>query len=426
MDAIWSDDKIMYISGRRLFPPNLWKCSECLHEIISEKCPTECPEGCKTKQFERITSKPPISGDQTYWYLPKYKELSHVNINEIYEEIHKMINDLYVFPMRIYYKLYALWCISTYKIQYWRIVPYVIFYGDTECGKTEAASFGADMSHKIAPPGSSTETAMIRYAHIFNAGLSIDEAHDVVRPGGKLFKYCKEGYRRGAKYTVSDINDQDDIKVYNSFGYKQFMTEHELPRQISNRGITIPMFKEIPKTPNREYIKKDFDIIKNKLFNWYLITGKPPIIPPDFPLTGRLRDIYEPIIRIAMMLNIDYDDIIEYANSEKKAFEEKVNSGIDATIAVQLFELIKGEKLDIVPFTILRKRVYPFDDGDEPDVKESKIQGGQIGLILKKAGITTRYAHGKTNIYVRESNNRQRLMMIWKRYGIVGHNNRSN
>jgi len=421
-DAVMTPDGFRWLIGKRLFKPDLWKCEKCGAEIISEKYTKCTTKGCNGV-VTRITDPTPMSSGNNsipYWCFPEYIQIDNINIKDVYLKINEVMKRLYKFADDLDYKLYTLWIISTYKIDYWDTVPFFIFFGDTNTGKTMSAVFGADMGHKIIPPGSISGAAVVRAADLFGAGVSIDEAHHELKKDHgniQLFKFCKESHRRGSVYIVAHKDNQRQLISYSSFGFKQFMTEDQLPRQIRNRSITISTYKAVPELPNRSFLKDgQFDDLKNKLFNWSKNTNEPPILDRDFKLTGRERDVYGPLIRIAMMIGIDYDDIISHAIESRKVESEKVKSGLDNEVAEIIFYLYENKKLDIIPFFMIRKRVYPFDDDNEPTSDECRVQGTQIGRILRKMGFTTKKSHGKTYLNINESGNMKVLKTIIKRY----------
>jgi len=405
------------VTAFKIKKQGLWQCQKC--GCIIESNPSEpiaCYEdqgGCgRTATFKPITKiiKTGI------WKLPIWEE-NEVDPFEIYDTINNVMHELVIFPEEIYYKIFALWIISTWKQECWETVGFPVFRGIIGSGKTRALNVIQALAYRSVPAAIVSFSALSRLSEYWNISITIDEANNRLNPkyesGAKLLDFIKQSYKKGSVYISSDLNDQKEVITTHNFGFKAFAGEKTFNAALVSRGIDVFMEKSIPPAAKMEYLEEELSMIRTMLLNYKYKTDNPPDLGRSFILTGRTREVYESIISTGMHIGQEVDDIIEFASEKEKEMEEEMQGTIEYEILQIIKNYRENETLDDAPEAI---KISDICDGLGWEDKKDKQK---LGYRLKNMGLKTkRKSIGKVIVLTDHTNSR-RLGYLYRRYRLT-------
>lgn len=399
---------------------SLWSCNRCGATIQSNP---EKPEHCTA--CDRASSFKPVTEtiNRNLWKIPKYTPVEDLPMLLIYTDLLKLIKSLAILPDEIYYKMFALWLISQYKLERWNSVSFWIFRGLPNSGKTRLLELIYQLGYRAVQTSSTTFSAMCRLTHYNNATVLVDEADSNLssetEEGQEFLRFVRSSYRKGSVYTTADKNDQKAVFSYKNFGFKAFAAEKAFNPALLTRSVVIDMEKDYPEFTSLQYIQDQLDDIQNKLFNYRFRTDDPPDLGENFPLRGREREIFESIIGTAMHIGLEYQDIIEFSQEHELEEEENLKESIENEILVAVKDLAEVGTLLDAPETIkitdiFSKTSYATID----DEKERRKKRQTIGYKLKNMGLKTKKTNEGSVLLFNHPKNLRRLKYLWKRYKI--------
>ncbi len=404
-------------------PEGLWQCQKCGAMIQSNpEPPIECykdQNGC-----ERHTNFKPILGviNPDLWILPTWEDLprEELDYQKTYTELLDLIKRLLVFSSEIEYKIYALWIISTWKLETWDSVGFPIFIGIPNSGKTRALRIIAHLGYRCPKASGITADSIPRLTHNYNATLLIDEAHSKLNPktesGSRLLEFIKDSYKKGSIKMVCDNNDQTKIITYRNFGFKAIAGEKSFNPALLSRGLIFYMDKADPEIAKLSYVADEINRIRTILLNYRFKTNDPPDLGNDFVLKGRNREIFESIIATGKHIGIDVSDIIEYAQN-KETIEEEALQG---TYAYEILQIIKefeeNPHLSDSPEKIKTDDIIDKLGWFTDDKKEDHSARMRLGYQFKDMGLQPKRSGGINYFDFKYGNNENRLKILYKRY----------
>jgi DNA-directed RNA polymerase subunit RPC12/RpoP len=416
-DIIKENKPLKEKSTFNLRPMGLWRCLKCGAEALSnDKEPIACSEcDFKNIHFERVTEI--VNPD--LWKFPKWKDIPDFDMKQTYYDIINLIKKCLIFVDDIQYKIFTLWIISTWKIESWESVGFLIFIGLIDSGKSKALDILKELSWRMINAGSGvTFPAMVRSTHFYGAGILLDEIHDKLtnktEKGQDLIDFLKPSNRRGSKYIVADKENPKKILSYNNFGFKAFAGEHIFDRAIISRSIIFEMEQDYPEIQKIKQVQDMYDNLQTKLLNYRYKTGDPPDLPPDFQLKGRILEIFESIIRTGMHIGIDVEDVIQHA---KKIKQDEVDS-LNNTVEWIILNIIKNEECNEKLFDAPEEISY-YDILSKMNWEQNRKNAQRLGYIFnKKLNLKTKRKNTGTFLMLNEPKNKRRLKYLFKRYGL--------
>lgn len=399
----------------------LWICTKCGAIIQNiEGQPTECWEkqgGCgRTTSFKVKTKRVPIG----VWRIPIWKD-GDVDVYDLYDSMNVLMHDLVVFPEEIHYKIIILWILSTWKLDCWETVGFPVFRGIIGSGKTRALNIIDQLAYRNVACSSATFSAIARLSHYWHVSLTIDEANNKLNKrterGAELLDFIKQSYKKGSKYISSDLNDQEEVRATNNFGFKAFAGERSFDPALVSRGIDIFMEKSNPIGKKLEYFKDDFDRVRSMLLDYRYKISDPPDLGEEFELNGRTREVYESIIATGRHMGQDVDDVIEFAKMKEAEAEED----LQGTIESEILQIIKNKSEDAKNKTLENydapEKVFLNDICEILGWTETK-QKQRIGYILKNMDIKTKRTREGRTISIIDRTNSKRLGYLYRRYKV--------
>lgn len=408
-----------------LKPEGQWQCKKCGCTILSAPNPPELcfkdQGGCdRPSTFKPITEI--ITGDvENLWKIPIWMDIPKEDIDmlDVYHNLNELTTKSLIFPEEILYKIYNLWNISTYHIDIWESVGWLLFVGLHDSGKTRALDFISEVGYRIVHGGSGvTFPAMVRANHYYNAGILLDQAETKLNTstetGREMLGFVLPGYRRRSKYIVAHKEDQKKTIAYKNFGFKAFGAERGFNQALTSRCIPFHMERDYPEIAKLSTIQKDLDELQTKLINYKYKFDKPAELENNFEIKGRIREVFEPIISTGKHIGIDVSDVIKFAKEMKLEKEEE----LQGTIEWEILNAIKGneenEKLFDAPEEINFKDIC-LNIGWEYDGKKAQ----RLGYIFnKKLFLKTKRKTQGTVLLLNEPKNQRRLKHLYARYKV--------
>jgi len=398
-----------------LKPSGIWKCKRCGAETENTiEIPTFCPSCDRQTNFQQITKV----FNPDLWKIPIWKDIENLDMKLTYKKMLDLIKKLIVFSDEIEYKIYALWIISTWKLESWGTVGFPCFIGLPNSGKSQALILIHYLGYRAPKASGVTMAAIPRLCHHHNVTLLIDEAHNKLNPenetGAGLLDFIKDSYKRGSVYISCDNNDQEKLIVTKNFGFKAFAGEKTFNTGLLTRGIIFWMMKANPEIAKFEYVEDELRNVQTELLNYRLKTDNPPDLGNDFPLKGRTREIFESIIATAKHIGIPYDDILNYAKERDKKEDEELKSSLQG----EILSIIKeNEESPFKPDAPDRIELHEILQNLEWEVNKENSQ--KLGYYLKNLGLTTKKIDKIRFIFLQEPENAKRLKLLYRRYKLV-------
>lgn len=398
-----------------LKPSSLWKCKRCGAEIeFTNGIPTDCTACNRQSTFQQITKE--INPD--LWKIPIWKDIKDLDMKTTYKNMLDLIKNLIVFSDEIEYKIYALWIISTWKLESWSTVGFPCFIGLSNSGKSQALRLIHYLGYRAPKASGVTMAAIPRLCHYHNVTLLIDEAHNKLNPenetGAGLLDFIKDSYKRDSIYITCDNNDQEKVIVTKNFGFKAFAGEKTFNTGLLTRGIIFWMMKANPEIAKFEYVEDELKTVQTELLNYRLKTDNTPDLGNDFPLKGRTREIFESIIATAKHIGIPYDDILNYAKERDKKEDEELKASLHGEILSIIKECEEDPSKTDASDRIGLPEILQKLDWDP--IKENSQK---LGYHLKNMGLTTKKIDRIRYIFLQEPENAKRLKLLYRRYKLV-------
>lgn len=406
--------------------PDKWKCNKCGCIIKSSDQPMFCPKdegGCnRASVFKRHTGK--INTKR--WKLPHWIDIPREDIDmmAVFVDLKKLLASCIIFPDDIYYDIFALWIIASYKRGSFNAISFLMFIGLIESGKTRGLDLLRELGYQMIHTLGVTFPAMCRYTNNYHAGILIDEIDNKTdrrtEDGRRYLDFLKPSYRRGSIYATADKEDQEGTKEYDTYGFKAFAGERGGgDYAFLSRCIIFKMEQGEPEIPELEYIQDDLDKMQNILINYRYKFSNPEPLPIDFPLKGRDREIFGCIIQTAQHIGMEYDHIIDFIKERKQEIIDDMQDTNEYIILKAIYNAETKETLidapEILPYSDIAD-ACGWDTGTDADKKKRQ----RIGFILhKKFHLKTKRKGNGTVLLLNNEKNKRKLKNYYKRYRII-------
>ena len=406
--------------------PDKWQCFKCKCIIKSEDKPIFCPKdegGCdRVSIFHRYTGK--INTKR--WKLPHWKEIPHEDLDMllIFDDLKKLLKRCIVFGEDIFYDIFALWIIASYKREAFDSISFLMFLGMIESGKTRGLDLLRELGYQMIHTTGVTFPCMCRYTDIHHAGILIDEIDNKIdkrtEDGRRYLDFLKPSYRIGSIYAVADKEDQDGTKEYSNYGFKAFAGERGgTDYAFLSRCIIFKMEQGYPEIPDLIYVQEELDAMQNILLNYRLQFGNPESLPLEFPLQGRDREIFGCIIQTAKHIGMDSDHIVAFIKERKQEIIEDLQETDEYFILKAIYAVEVTPTLIDAPEILAYSTIAEacgWDQGTDEDKKKRQ----RIGFILhKKFHLKTKRLGTGTVLLLNNEKNIKTLKNCYQRYKII-------
>ena len=405
--------------------PDQWVCLKCgciITAVLDQ--PTFCPKdqgGCnRFSNFKRVIGK--INTKR--WKLPRWKDIPQEDISMItvFDDLKDILKRCIIFPYDIYYDIFALWIVASYKRESFNAISFLMFIGLVETGKTRGLDLLRELGYQMIQTLGVTFPAMCRYTNNYHAGILIDEIDNKTdkrtEDGRRYLDFLKPSYRRGSIYATADKENQEDTREYDTYGFKAFAGERGgSDYAFLSRCIIFKMEQENPEVPELEYIQDELDEMQNILLNYRYKFSNPEPLPIDFPLKGRDREIFGCIIQTAQHIGMEYDHIVDFIKERKQELIDDLQETNEYLILKAIYGVETRETLVDAP-EALSYRDIAGECGWDTDEDKKKRQ--RIGYVLrKKFQLKTKRMGNGTVLLLNNDKNIRKLKNYYRRYRII-------
>jgi hypothetical protein len=258
----------------------------------------------ETKEV-KVESK---SGERQKTYNPISKIESYQSIDEISEEIIKLLKRKIELRKEEDYAILSGYIMSTYSVELFKSVPYLNINGEFESGKSELGELLSKLCYHGLYVVSPTVSFITRILSKEKITLVIDEFDSLpVKERNALLGVLNSGYKRGAPRGLTrevDVGEGKKERVGElqlCYGFKIIVGAGILKTSLKTRCIEIFTIKKT-KHLDKSACADEIETIKGKLlsFRFDMISKNIETLdsfskqfPPDH--SGRLIDIYYPI-----------------------------------------------------------------------------------------------------------------------------------
>lgn len=402
----------------RLIPTGMFKCLKCGAEVkFADREELEigyCTACERTSRFKEVTPFP-LPGE-IFVQNPR-PILLELDFN-VFADMMSFVKDYLVYGNEGEYPIYCLGIISTWKPHWFASTPYFQFIGPIESGKTLALEIIKLLSYRGLLGPAVTPAALPRLIEKYRTNLLLDQAeiklNNKTEMGQLLQAIFLSGYRRGQYYVTADPNDPSNVIIKDIYGFKALASERLFSTALTSRSVIFNMKEATPKKNLYEYTKQEFKYLTKEAFEriqniraqllWYHFMVKRPN-PVDNPLTGRIGEIFHPMITVASSLGLDTEEIVGFAKEKKKEFLEEMSGTETATI-----------------LAYIQRKEYGIDEVKSVKLKEMatdlNLRTQYVGYALQNLSVKRKRSRDGMYIDMTEQKTLNHLSFLYKKFGI--------
>jgi len=276
------------------------------------------------------------------WMLPPPPEPA--NLDWLYMQVRDCVKQHLVFKDDVEYDIYTLWVMATWLVDYFDSVPYLLFRGEIESGKTRALEVAARLAYHAIPTVGLSPPVLRKQIEWFRATCLIDQAEDQLNrkyeTGQEMYRLVAAGYKRGMYVARCRKEDPNVIDYDEPFGFKAFASTSSFDTAIDSRSIIIDMEEAEP--PNEDIDEALCAKLRGYLLYWRLTENDVPV-RVETRLKGRTREIMMPLLCLAEKLGIK--DKVERFGEElrKRRRKELTTESKRAFVFRALLQIAEGK-----------------------------------------------------------------------------------
>lgn len=399
----FNEDGSIHLTNTGVF--TCLKCGGEVHFSSKEDLDLGFCTACeRLSKFKVIVPFPPASEIFVQNPYPIIQDLDF----HVLPDMMSFVRDRLVFSHEGEYYIYCLGIISTWKEQWFGSTPYFQFIGAIESGKTIALEIIKLLSYRGLLGPAVTPAALPRLIEKYQCNLLLDQAeikmNTKTEMGQLLQGIFLSGYRRGQYYIIADPNDPTDVLIKDIYGFKALSSEKLFSTALTSRSVIFSMKEAIPKKSiNDKEAMEKVRKLRSQLLWYRFMVGKPN--PGSNPLTGRIGEIFYPIITVARSLDLDIEEIIGFAKEKKKEFLEEM-SGTEAA-SILAYIQAKEYNIDEVESVKIRDMATDLD-----------LRTQFVGYTLRNLGVKRKRSREGMYIDLTEEKTQGHLEYLYKKFGI--------
>ncbi len=294
---------------------------------------------------------------ERYPFAPINGVQDYSSIDKLYDQIYEYVQKHIDFTEEAFYHVVTAFIVASWRINDFDSVPYLLFLGEFESGKTRALEVLSELCYHAIKTSSISPAGLVRLVDKYKVTLLVDET-EVLNTESKteLVGILNSGYKVGDNY-IRAKQDSVDLEYWKTFGFKALAGTQDFTKTLNSRCIEIPMERARP-------IRKKIDQqkaseLRMQLLDYRLKNLFKPLPEVSLPFeNGRNHELFEPLIQIAPIQHgkiiIDYGLKLEGSRriEEETSFEGDVlratlkvvkNNTIGKFIAKDVYEAFKDE-----------------------------------------------------------------------------------
>lgn len=188
-----------------------------------------------------------------------FNKAKNMNIFDIFNGLYEILEN---YTNNDFHRLLVtLLIVFSYFQDKFASTPYLYIFGDNDTGKTNLGSMISALAYRCCLDINPSTASIYRTLGKFEEGQGtfvFDEIDDKIRSEGALRDILKSGYKKGAKVSRCDTNNNNDVDKFNTFGFKVLISE-TLPEEKYSKGILDRAFV-VQTTPQEISSKSLYDM----------------------------------------------------------------------------------------------------------------------------------------------------------------------
>jgi len=227
------------------------------------------------------------------------------------------------------------------------------------------------------------------------------------------------GYRKGQFYTRASQENSDDVVRKDVFGFKALASTRDFDEALSSRSIIFNMKEGDPEVKDVKMIMPEIQRVRMQLLYFHLLDESPlsehlDAIYECSSATGRLREIYQPLIAVADFLDIDKSPIVSFIERDKIRKLKVLQESLEGQIVMAIKEMMDEGTGECS--TLSGETIYiPIKDIADRVGADARIVGRKLNVLnLEK----TKTREGRV-IDLSDEKNQKQLQYLFRKYGLV-------
>lgn len=296
--------------------------------------------------------------DTNFWPIERHSPYSFrnfiegsapkVDLPKLYQDMYNMVDEYVWLPYDQDKTLMVLYAIFTYVFMGFDGVPYIHFRGEKGTGKSTSMDLMSYLCFNTMGCSSLSEPILFRMAHCTRPTLMVAESEKLDNPAPNssydaILSVCLEGYANSANAAVYRCNTVDitEADLFKTYGPRVFGSIKALKDTLTDRSITIHCRTTEPEylqklkawAATKRYREKALEDIRSRCRVWALTQFR--TLRDEFDktvedktwvleLSGRAKEIYQPLLALAMVLDKEgktgfYNQVLEIVLFKVKA-----------------------------------------------------------------------------------------------------------
>ena len=368
-----------------------FSCGEVLSDVIFEQANGEFI--VYDKATGKVTKQKTVEGFKPFPKLP-WKPVSDVELyefSELWNEVKRFLYDHIDIPEG--YDLLTAWVFASWVPELWHAVPYLFFYGPAGSGKTWALEVLASIGFRPVMSASATLSTIFRVIDAWHPTLFLDETEAYMRKErNEIMNLLNAGYRKGfPAMRTEDTKDGFQVKIFDCFGFKALAGTREFVSTLKSRCIVFNMSKATRK------IKTSIDLETSKrlqrmllMYRFKMLSKEEEMEQPSV-LTGRLRELFDPLIMVAP--ETAKNSIITQAKKIEEITAEEERTSDEAVVFKALYQIHEQKPQRKITIQDISNLVNENLGVDE------QFSNVAIGMTLSRLGFKKTLYKGKRAIF---------------------------
>jgi len=347
------------------------------------------------KTTHEITKWKKVEAQETYVPLEQipWKPVTDVQpYDDIWSEVKQYLYEH--IDIASGYDILTAWVLATWVPEKWDAVPYLFFYGPAGSRKTCALEVLASISFRPFMSASTTLPVIFRACDIWHPTLFLDETEVYLRKErSEIMHLLNAGYRKGFPATRTEETDEGlKVKMFDCFGFKALAGTRAFVDTLKSRCVIFNMSKATREIKTKIDLNRAEELRKKLLmYRFRMLSEKQTLEEPNIALTGRLRELFLPLITVAPLGA--KGSIINEAQKIEEITREEEQASDEATV----FRAIVSAHEESGDSKISIKRIT--DIANEGLAVDEMLSAFNVGRIASRLGFK-RAIHNKQRCVV--------------------------
>jgi len=386
--------------------PGRWKCRKCGGVFVSVVSPPVLCGCCnRVTVCDSVTS--PVFVEP---WRPYGEPVIFCDIDLLFPRVAEFVKDHLVLRNDEEAILVALWIIASYKQDCFNTAPYLQFLGSIESGKTRALEVLGLLAFHAVNYISISPAALCREIERRKLTVLLDQAEMKFNMkserGCEMYDIFMSGYKKGQKYVVCSMEDEQGTISRNVFGFKAVASTRVFDEAFASRSIPFHMKQGVPKVQDVgiDTVRRA-DELRNMLLYYGLNPTPLPLI--DLPMTGRRRELFYPLFQVGKNFDIEMDIVSEFIEKDKQQMAGEMSDTIDADILREIQMVL-----------------HMIDEHEKIRLKDIaqrlEVPPVQVGYRLKAMNVKRKHGCDGTYIDLTDKETINELSYLFIKYHING------